>query len=285
MSDENTEQSMVLLEERRVDFYGDHIVAVLVRVGGDERIYVPVKLLCDYMGLTWGSQYNRIRRDEVLNEGVFIMKIPSAGGEQDMLCLPLDLIPGWLFGITTRKLKPELQEKIARYRRECFRVLWNAFKHDVLPATELAPAPGAPSGAALAYEIATAVQHLARQQLELEQRMARHDERLERAARWAQGMSSDLSDLRERVGNLEMQVGPAAHLSEQQAAEVSLAVKNVGRALEAQGQRAGYSQVYAEMYRRYGISSYKNLPRDKFDEVLAWLHQWYTDVSGAPPQP
>lgn len=86
-----------------------------------------------------------------------------------MLCLPLDLLPGWLFGVTTSKVRPELADKIDRYRAECFRVLGQVFKGDVLPSP---PAASELSGAALALEIATAVQHLARQQLDLEQRHA-----------------------------------------------------------------------------------------------------------------
>ena len=64
------------------------------------------------------------------------------------------------------------------------------------------------------------------------------------------------------------------------AAEVALAVKNVGHALAARGIKPGYSQVYGEMYRRYGISSYKNLSCSKFEEVLTWLRSWYDELVG-----
>jgi hypothetical protein len=30
------------------------------------------------------------------------------GNAYDTLCLPLDLLPGWLFGVTTGKIKPDL---------------------------------------------------------------------------------------------------------------------------------------------------------------------------------
>jgi hypothetical protein len=48
-----------------------------------------------------------------------------------MLCLPLDLLPGWLFGIQPTRARPELVDKLKRYRRECFRVLWNTLKGDL----------------------------------------------------------------------------------------------------------------------------------------------------------
>jgi hypothetical protein len=272
MSDEAPQAPLVpLLEERRVDFYGDELIAVLGQHEGRNLIGIPLKPLCERIGITYGAQYNRVRRDEVLREGIFVMKIPSAGGEQSMVCLPLDLLPGWLFGISASRVKPALHEKIIRYQRECFRVLWEAFQPQIVPQPQ--PQVVEKSGAELAYEIATAVQHLARQQLEMEQR-------LDRASQWAHGINREVGDLRSRVDSLEVQVSGGAPISEQQAAEVALAVKNVGRALEAQGHKSGYSQVYAEMYRRYAISSYKNLPRERFDDVLVWLRQWYAEVAG-----
>jgi hypothetical protein len=34
------------------------------------------------------------------------------------------------------------------------------------------------------------------------------------------------------------------------------------------------------MYRRYGISSYKNLPQRHFAEVLGWLRGWHAEIEG-----
>ena len=35
-----------------------------------------------------------------------------------MLCLPLDLIPGWLFGIQIGRIGEDIRPKLIRYRRE-----------------------------------------------------------------------------------------------------------------------------------------------------------------------
>lgn len=42
----------------------------------------------------------------MLYEGACIIKAPSGGGEQDMLCLPLEYLNGWLFGIDERRVIP-----------------------------------------------------------------------------------------------------------------------------------------------------------------------------------
>jgi hypothetical protein len=227
-------QALVPVDERSVDFYGDAIIGVLIEeTDGERRIYVPVRPICENLGLARGSQRNRIYRDNVLREelrGVFITNTPGAGGgTQETLCLPIEMIPGFLFGITPGRVRPDIQEKITRYRRECYRRLWDAFKQEILPATtELSPPRPATSGAQLAYELATVVQNLAREQMDMEQRLGGH---IDRMAQWAKSVAAKIDDLGTRVGDLERHVGPAVPISEQQSAEVALAVKNVGRAL------------------------------------------------------
>jgi hypothetical protein len=44
-----------------------------------------------------------------------------------MVCLPLDYIAGFLFGVNADRVKPELRERVILYQRECYRVLADAF--------------------------------------------------------------------------------------------------------------------------------------------------------------
>ena len=126
------EQSLVPVDQREVLFYDDRITAVLVNDGKRQEIYVPIRPLCDLIELSWSGQYERIQRDPVLAtalKGVRIIRTPEAGGAQEMVCLPLKYLPGWLFGVqTTRIRNPVLQEKIIRYQRESYDVLWEAFQ-------------------------------------------------------------------------------------------------------------------------------------------------------------
>ena len=273
-SDETVDQSatvIVPVREQTVNFYGDHLPAGQL---ADGTILVPVKPISDALGLNWSGQQQRIQRDPVLREAVSICVIHMEVGPRGLLALPLDLLPGWLFGIAGARVKPELQEKILRYRRECFRVLWEAFKADIVPtppATEL-------SGAALAYEIATAVQSLARQQMDIEARLGQVAGRQEVMAEYLRGF---IQQTEGRLTTLELQLSGGATISEAQAAEIALAVKNVGNLLERQGDRQGYARVYSEMYRRYRISSYKNLPTARYQDVLDWLAGWYAELQNA----
>ena len=44
-----------------------------------------------------------------------------------MIGLQLEFLPGWMFSFTPKRVRADLQEKIKRYRRDCYRVLWEAF--------------------------------------------------------------------------------------------------------------------------------------------------------------
>jgi hypothetical protein len=270
------------IEERLIDFYGDDVAAVLVPTSAEPQVYVPLRPICDYLGVAWSGQYERLQRDEVLRaalRGVRVTRTPGrGGGAQEMLCLPLDLLPGWLFGITTNRIKDEEKKRrVEQYRRECFRVLWDAFKHDILPPAQTSAAIvlGSRSGAEIAYEMATAIQHLARQQMELEQRLGG---RMDAMAQWA-------GQVERRISSLELQINPEETITEAQATEIALAVKTVAAALEATGTvKNGYQRVYAELYRREQIGAYRKLAQGRYQAVLDWLHQWHTELTdGAQP--
>ncbi|MGA7729910.1 MAG: phage antirepressor N-terminal domain-containing protein, partial [Chloroflexia bacterium] len=251
-----SQTALVPLREQVVDFYGDKIPVAQIEEGD---LYVPLRPLTDFLGLAFSSQRQRILRDDVLSEQMrMIVMARSDGRRVEMLCLPLDLLPGWLFGVQPGRARPELVSKLKRYRTECFRVLWQAFKGDILPA---AIPGGELSGAALALEIATAVQHLARQQLAMETRLGEVAGKQEIMAGYLRGF---IHNTDQRLTSLELQLGGGATVTEAQAAEIALAVKNVGQRLATKGDRNGYAKVYSELYRRYGVSSYRNLSQSKY---------------------
>ncbi len=268
------------VREQSVDFQGDGIPVAQADDGG---LYVALRPITDHLGLAFGSQRLRVLRDRILAPRTRTILMTAADGRRrDLLCIPLDLLPGYLFGITTGRVRPELVDKLDRYRADCFRVLWEVFKgdagtvvdeHAVGMGTEV---DSAPSGAMLALEIATAVQHLARQQLDMEQRLADVAGTQTVMADYVRGF---IIETNQRLGALERVTATDATITEGQAAEISLAVKAIGQALQAAGNREGYPQVYAALYRRYRISAYKSLPARSFEEAMNWLHQWYLDAA------
>jgi hypothetical protein len=108
-----------------VNFHGAQIVGL--RHSG--IVYIAVKPIVEGMGLSWGSQLNRIRRDPILSKGVFKMNIPlAAGGPQDHVCLTLKRIAGWLFTINSNQIKDlDVRSRVLLFQEECYDVLEEHF--------------------------------------------------------------------------------------------------------------------------------------------------------------
>jgi hypothetical protein len=267
-----------VVEEKTIVFYEDELIAVKMR---DGTIHVPVRRLCDNLGVDWSAQRQRIMRDEVLEQAINSVVItttqtdtPHAKPEQEMLCLPLDLVPGWLFGIQPSRVKEETRDKLIRYRRECFRVLWDAFKGEMLPELQPPTTDLTPAEQTLVH--AEALYTLARNQVAMERWLVQHDRRLD-------DTEDRLAETEDRLGNVEGVVedlrlrvqGPAQLISEEQRAELANAVKAVAYELTQRDKSKNwYQSIYGEMYRRFKVSSYKQVPMDRFGAVMAWLKEF-----------
>ncbi len=258
MSDEvGSEHEVKAQTTKTVDFYGDRIT---VAQGVDEEIYVPLRPLTDFLGLDRTAQQRRVQRDPVLSKRLRTVRMDTGGGPQRVLCLPLDLLPGWLFGITTGKMASEMAEKLNRYREEGFKVLWNAFKGDILPYVPALEDAGL-SKAEETLELINAIQQMAQQQVDLERRYNT----------MAGYMRGFVKTTNARLTAIEMRLDPENEVTVEQQAEIMIAVKNLAHALEQCGIANGYQQVYSELYRRFNVNSYKKLPRSRYEEVMNWL--------------
>lgn len=253
--------ALVPVEQKTVYFYDDEVTAVRL---DDGSIYVPVRPLCDLMGIAWAAQRRRILDDPVLgNEirGVIIMITPEGRPQQqEMSCLPLKRLSGWLFGINARKVKEEVRERLIRYQKECYDVLDEAFKQGRLtsdPAFSDLLETNSP--AVQAYRMAQAVVQLAQAQILMEGKISDHESRLEA---------------------IEAQLGdPGRYITEEQASRVSQAVKAVATVYGKKSGRNEFGAVYGELYRKFGIAEYRHLPARRFDEVMDWLSNWYAGLT------
>lgn len=99
------------IEVRWIDFHGDVVTAVLVEVASEIRVLVPLRPICEYLGLAWSSQLQRTKRHPILNKAlgsVFIMNT-EVGQRYEVTCLDLDYLNGWLFGIEANRVKEEMR--------------------------------------------------------------------------------------------------------------------------------------------------------------------------------
>lgn len=262
------------VRQETVQFYGDSILAVQM---ADGTIYVPMRPLVESIGLTWPSQSRRINEEPPLRKNTATVRIETAGGPQDMLALPLKVLPGWLFGMKPARLtKPGLQAKVERYQEDCYTILWNAFKGEIQPAL---PPPAGLSGAEQALATLEALTELARQQVENERKLNVMADYMRGHVRQT---NQALRDHAARLSALELHVGPAAVVDENQAARISLLVKDIATALTRRDGANHYGAVYEQLYREFEVTSYKQIPRVQYEDALRWLEARWTEVKENP---
>ncbi|NKJ03480.1 phage antirepressor N-terminal domain-containing protein [Rhizobium sp. SG741] len=108
-----------------VNFRGDDLYGF----ENNDGIFVALKPIVEGMGMDWSAQLKRVKRDQILFEGMAIMATPfGRGGDQEAICLKLELVNGWLFTIDTSRISnEEVREKVILYKRECYAVLAKHF--------------------------------------------------------------------------------------------------------------------------------------------------------------
>ena len=278
------------LVPKTIRFYDDELQAVQLEGG---EIFVPVRRLCDNLGLDWSGQRQRINRHEVLHGAIkSVVVIPTQSAkprtrpEQEMLCLPLDMIPGWLFGIPVGRVKEETRPKLLRYQRECFRVLWDAFKGDILPSVDPALAPPATDLTLAEQNLAQveALHNLARQQVAFERWLAQHDYRLEMVEGATLEAYEAAQAAHARIDALELTISAGPTVTTAQAAAISSAVKALAAKLgEVEPEKGNpYGRVYGRLYRVFSVSSYKTISLETFPAVMTWLADWWGDIADDP---
>lgn len=100
----------------------------IVTVEQDGETCVPIKPVCDALGIDVDAQRNKLNSDEFFNSTTAIIAVVAADGkEREMYCLRLRDVYGWLATINPGKVAPEAREAVTRYRRECYDVLYDHF--------------------------------------------------------------------------------------------------------------------------------------------------------------
>ncbi len=224
----------------------------------------------------------RIQRHTVLTEGLVSITVETEGGPQEAQCLRLDLLPLWLSGLQARRVKEELQPKLVQYQREAAIVLWQAFKPQILfEETEIVKSESqAIQQLQQIAEMGYAIARMAEQQIELQRQQELLTGRVDTAARVIRDMQGHLGNVEVRLGLLEDQFQPAALITDTQATEISNQVKALAEFLTGKERAKNHYQgIFAELYRRFGVSSYKLIRQEQYAAVLAFLADWHKAIN------
>jgi len=293
-------RALVPVDERRVALMeGDEVLAVRAE---DGTIYLPLRPVCESLGLSYRPQRRRIQRDPSLEEGVREIRLETGGGRQATPCLRLSIVPYWLSTVEVSRVRPDLQDKLLVYKRWVIDKVFEAFQRETGIGQATTTAPTAPAvrddemlslahirdmGLAIAAFAEQQIAFAEQQQVQgrridvLEEGHGQLGARLDRAAGVVGGLVRS-------VKALEQRLAPGNVLSEEQAAEVSDRVKTVAEALTARDAAVGatprdwYGSIYRTLYKRYNVAGYRRIRQEQYADALSWLGDFHAAASSAP---
>lgn len=285
------ESVLIPVETRTVMLDNDELIAALVEQGGKQIIYVPIKPLVEHLGLDNRSQRRRVNDDPVLSEIAQTVRIERpagrGGGTQEMLCLPLTFVNGFLFGISANRVKEELRPKVVQYQRDCYIVLAEAFGVRetgvvVRSDEETALSPRITSLAQI-RDVSLAVAQMAQEMILQEQQLADHDVRISTVEARLTDAARYVGGIERRLKVVEERTAPRGVVSEDEADEIRAKIVALANLITEQQaddkkgkkqQRIPYQAVYNTVYTQFSVSSYKRIRKGDYEKVLEFLDGW-----------
>ena len=99
-----------------------------ILVSNDEERMVPIRPICQALGIDPAAQRQHIDRDPILASVAGIITSTGQDGKQyQMYAIPLRFVFGWLFSIDTSKVNAYAQEAVINYKLECYNALFDYF--------------------------------------------------------------------------------------------------------------------------------------------------------------
>ena len=101
---------------------------VAIMASNDAMKLVPIKPICEALGIDDRSQRQKIQSHPILaSTGVLSTLVASDGKAREMYCIPFEFVFGWLFTINPANVKEKSRESLIKYQQECYHVLYEYF--------------------------------------------------------------------------------------------------------------------------------------------------------------
>ncbi len=94
----------------------------------NNNVFVPVKPICDAIGIAYERQYSKLKEHLILSSVVTLRVTTGADGKNyEMVCIPQEFIYGWIFTINPKNVSENAREKVVKYQLECYKALYAYF--------------------------------------------------------------------------------------------------------------------------------------------------------------
>lgn len=103
-----------------------------VVVREDEQDWVPLKPVCEGLGLNWAGERSRLKHDSKFT--CRFMRLDGTDGRaREFLCLPACQLAGWLVSINADRVRDSVREMVTQFQQESLEALsgyWRGGQRD-----------------------------------------------------------------------------------------------------------------------------------------------------------
>ena len=104
----------------------------LICIEAGEDVLVAMRPVVEGMGLNWKSQHRKLTADDArFCIHRLTMQMPGDDQRREHVFIPLLSLNGWLMSVSSSKVRPEIRATVIAYQKECDKVLFHHFLHDL----------------------------------------------------------------------------------------------------------------------------------------------------------
>ena len=227
------------------------------------QFVIPLRPLCDALGLSNSAQLSRVKRDVILAKHLHILRtkvvgVDGKGQMQDTACIAIQRLDYWMGGIDHERVSPELRDRVIQYKEEFADAVYAYFRSQRLPEDVLAELDA--NLPPKQREFHRAMDHAA----------ALHQKLLDEHAQ-------RLQKIDERVAALEARLAGTDFINHDQAKQYIDAVSILGDMLKTSKTKMAspYAVIHNEVKKKFRVGSYQLIPEKEFPQVLDFLAKWW----------
>lgn len=269
MSDPGSSALPSLPRVEQFDFYGDSLIAVII---DGREVALPIRSVCNAMGLDAQSQSERLREHDVLSQGLRVVKVPMGNRVQSVLAISRRYLAFWLATITPNLVADDIRPKLVRYQEELVDLLDALYGEG---STQPTTAPGEPSLTTLSQRLSAIIaemrvtrEALLASQRRTDEKIAEQDVRLSTV----EGLLNErLTTLAGQLDETQQRLLDQVKITAAQQSVIRLAIERLGKRYESRTGKKIYDRLHARFCAELGTPRYDALPAGKYQLALDWL--------------
>jgi hypothetical protein len=249
-----------------IDFHGDQLIAVVLEGDG---VAIPLRLLCERIGLDTDAQAERLRNHAVLAAGLRVVNVEIGGRIRSVMAIIHTKLPFWLATISPEQANDETRPKLIQYQTELADILARLFYGE---SATPAPLSSDPAIAALQQQFQSALSEMRRAREAIIDEQRRTNQAVAETQQRLTSLTEIVTELRTFLP-----------VSPKQAEYIQRAIKRLATRLhkKRQSTESSYRQTEDNLYQllfgqfkiEMGIPRYDALPIDKYDAAIAWIER------------